>query len=239
MTFIPSLNFLEFIPEEEHFKWQMDRSYQPTTVLLDEVEAGKNYELVLSNFHGGALVRYRIGDMVRITSLRNEKLGIEVPQMSFERRADDLIDFNVIRLTEKVIWQALEKAGIAYEDWVAYKEPGQQALRLFIELKDGYQSNEEDIAAIVYEKVTKSDNDEFTTSPVHDDLMDMVTFSIKAHLLPKGTFANYTAQRQAEGADLAHLKPPHINPSEKVLSLLMAKPEEVKVGAETEAVAVQ
>ena len=239
MTFVPSLNFLEFIPEEEHFKWQMDRSYQPTTVLLDEVEAGKNYELVLSNFHGGALVRYRIGDMVRITSLRNEKLGIEVPQMSFERRADDLIDFNVIRLTEKVIWQTLEKAGIAYEDWVAYKEPGQQVLRLFIELKDGYQSNKEDIAAIVYEKVTKSDNDEFTTSPVHDDLMDMVTFSIKAHLLPKGTFANYTAQRQAEGADLAHLKPPHINPSEKVLSMLMTKPEEVKVGAETEAVAVQ
>jgi hypothetical protein len=238
MTFVPSLNFLEFIPEEEHFKWQMDRSYQPTTVLLDEVEAGKNYELVLSNFHGGALVRYRIGDMVRITSLRNEKLGIEIPQMSFERRADDLIDFNVIRLTEKIIWQALEKAAIAYEDWVAYKEPGQQALRLFIELKDGYQGNEDDIAAIVYEKVTKSDNDEFTTSPVHDDLMDMVTFSIKAHLLPKGTFASYTAQRQAEGADLAHLKPPHINPSEKVLSQLLAKPEEVKVETEAEAVAV-
>jgi len=159
--------------------------------------------------------------------------------MSFERRADDLIDFNVIRLTEKVIWQALEKAGIAYKDWVAYKEPGQQVLRLFIELKDGYQSNEDDIAAIVYEKVTKSDNDEFTTSPVHDDLMDMVTFSIKAHLLPKGTFANYTAQRQAEGADLAHLKPPHINPSPKVLSLLTAKPEAVEVGAEREQVAVQ
>ena len=44
-------------------------------------------------------------------------------------------------------------------------------------------------------------------------------------------------QRQAEGADLAHLKPPHINPSDKVLALLLAKPE-VKVTAEAEPVAV-
>ena len=69
MTFIPSLNFLEFIPEKEHFKWQLDHSYRPKTVLLDEVKTGENYEIVITNFHGGALVRYRPGDMIRITSL--------------------------------------------------------------------------------------------------------------------------------------------------------------------------
>ena len=238
MTFVPNLNFLEFIPEEEHFKWQMDRSYQPKTVLLDEVEVGQNYELVLSNFHGGAMVRYRIGDMVRITSLRNEKLGIEIPQMSFERRADDLIDFNVIRLTEKVIWQALEKAGIPYEDWVAYREPGQQALQLFLELKDGCQVNEEDIAVAVYEQVFQTDDDEIALSALHDDAMDMIGFSVKVNLLPRGTFVNYTAKRQAEGADLAHLKPPHLNPSDEVLSLLLPKPEKIKVTAEAEKTAV-
>jgi hypothetical protein len=234
MTFVPNLNFLEFIPEEEHFKWQMDRSYQPKTVLLDEVEAGQNYELVLSNFHGGALVRYRIGDMVRITSLRNEKLGIKIPQMSFERRADDLIDFNVIRLTEKVIWQALEKVGIPYEDWVAYREPGQQTLQLFLELKDSCQVNEADIAAAVYGQVFQTD-DEFALSALHDDAMDMIGFSIKVNLLPQGTFANFMAKRQAEGADLAHLKPPHLNPSDEVLSLLLPKPEKTKTTAGTDA----
>jgi len=35
MAFIPNLNFLEFIPEKEHFKWQLDHSYQPKTVLLE------------------------------------------------------------------------------------------------------------------------------------------------------------------------------------------------------------
>ncbi|MFC1995932.1 GH3 auxin-responsive promoter family protein [Chloroflexota bacterium] len=107
MTFIPSLNFLEFIPEKEYFKWQLDHNYQPKTVLLDEVQSGENYEIVITNFHGGAMIRYRPGDMVRITSLRNEKLGIDIPQMIFEGRADAIIDFDVIRLTEKVIWQAI------------------------------------------------------------------------------------------------------------------------------------
>jgi len=57
---------------------------------------------------------------------------------------------------------------------------------------------------------------------------------VQVFLLRPGTFADYTAQRQAEGADLAHLKPPHMNPSEKVLSLL--RPEiKVEAGEEPEA----
>jgi len=236
MTFIPNLNFFEFIPESEHFKWQLDHSYQPKTVLLDEVKAGENYEVVITNFHGGAMVRYRVGDIVRITSLRNEKLGIDIPQMVFERRADGLLDFVVIRLTEKTIWQAIENTGVAYEDWTAYKEAGEPALRLFIELKDGYQGSDADIAQAIYEQIMKSDNDDYTTSGVHDDLVDMINFRVEITLLPRGAFANYTSQRQTEGADLAHLKPPHINPSDKVLSLLLAKPEEVKVEAEAAAV---
>lgn len=242
MTFIPNLNFLEFIPEKEHFKWQLDRSYQPKTVLLDEVKAGENYELVITNFHGGALVRHRIGDMVRITSLRNEALGINTPQMVFERRADDLLNFVVIQLTEKQIWQAIERTGIAYEDWAAYKKPGESVLRLLVELKDGYHASETDVATAVYEQLLKPDNDNHTASAVLEDLTDMFDFGVEVMLLPQGAFANYTAQRQAEGADLAHLKPPHINPSDKVLSLLLAKPKaapEVKVAVEAETAAVR
>ncbi len=239
MTFIPSLNFLEFIPEKEHWKWQLDHGYQPKTVLLDEVQAGENYEVVITNFHGGAMVRYRIGDMVRITSLRNEKLGIDIPQMVFERRADDLLDFVTIRLTEKTIWRAIENTGIAYKDWAARKKVGEPALQLFVEVNDGYQASEADIGAAVYEQILNSENDAYSTSSVHEDLTDMINFRVEANLLPCGAFANYTSQRQAEGADLAHLKPPHINPSDKVLSLLLAKPEAVpEVKVEAEAVAI-
>ena len=232
MTFIPNLNFLEFISDDENIKWQMDHSYKPKTLLLDEVEDGENYEIVISNFHGGAMVRYRLGDMVRITALRNEKLGINIPQMAFERRVDDLIDFNVIRITEKLIWQSLEKSGIEYEDWFAYREPGQQTLRFYLEPKNGFQYNEQTVAAILYDKMTRAE-DEFTSSSTHDDLMKMVGFNIEVKFLPRGTFTNYTAMRQAEGADLAHLKPPHVNPPQKVLDMLTAETEETIIVTKT------
>jgi hypothetical protein len=242
MTFVPSLNFLEFIPEKEHFKWQLDRTYQPQTILLDEVKAGENYEVVLTNFHGGAMVRYRPGDMVRITSRRNEKLGIEIPQMVFERRADGLIDFVFIRLTEKSIWQAIESSGLDYEDWTAYKKPGEPVLSLCIELKNGENAGKEAVARAIHDQIMKADSENKDTQYlIRDDFADMINFKVEVNLLPKGTYAGYMAQRQAEGADLAHLKPPHINPSPKVLSLLLGKPEAipaVKTAVEREPVSV-
>jgi len=222
MTFIPNLNFLEFIPEDEHFKWQLDRSYRPKTLLLDEV--------------GGAMVRYRIGDMIKITSLRNEKLGIDIPQMVFERRADGLLNFVVIQLTEKIIWQAIERTGIAYADWTAYKKPGEPVLHLLIETKNSYQGSAADIAAAVQQQILEPDNADNSTSGVLEDLTEMFDFNIEVTLLPPGAFARYTAQKQAEGADLAHIKPPHLNPSDEVLALLLGKPVEVE--AESEAVMV-
>ena len=228
MTFVPSLNFLEFIPEKEHFKWRLDPEYQPSTVLLDEVEAGQNYEIVLSNFHGGPLVRYRPGDMVRITALHNEKLGIAIPQMAFERRADDLLDFVFVRLTEKTIWQAIENTGIPYEDWTVFKKEGQPVLSLYIELKNSYQSSEAEIAAAIREQILRSDSQNKDTEKLYrDDFANMIDFKVEANALPQGAFAHFTEQRRAEGADLAHLKPPHINPSQRVLDLLTQKPEVV------------
>jgi hypothetical protein len=229
MTFIPNLNFLEFIPEEEHFKLQMDGSYQPKILLLDEVKAGENYELVISNFHGGAMVRYRIGDMVKITSLQNEKLGIKHPQIVFERRVDGLLDFMVVRLTEKTIWQALETTGIAYEDWIAYKKPGEPVLCVLIEPKNGLETNKEDITRALQAEILRANDGEQHITAVLDDLTDMIDFSVEVEILPNGTFAKYTAQKKAEGADLAHLKPPHINPPAEVLSLLSAETEEIIV----------
>jgi phenylacetate-coenzyme A ligase PaaK-like adenylate-forming protein len=239
MTFIPNLNFLEFIPESEHWKWQLDHSYQPKTILLDEVRPGENYELVITNLHGGALVRYRIGDMIKITSLRNEQLGIETPQMVFERRADDLIDFAAVRLTEKTIWQAIENTGIAYQDWTACKKEGEPVLQVFIELSNGYNKGKTEIEKAIYDQIIHPPDtkDSYLTSSDHDDLVNMIHFQVEVNLLPSGAFANYTAQRISEGADLAHIKPPHINPTDRVLSLLQVKPAvaprvEVKVEAE-------
>jgi hypothetical protein len=219
MSFIPYLNFLEFIPESELMKEQSDRSYKPETVLLDEVQQGETYELVITNFHGGAMIRYRIGDMIRITSKRNDVLNIDIPQMTFERRADDLIDLaGYVRLTERTIWQAIENSGIQYEEWTVRKEFDEKPMvNLFLELKAGFKASESDIAIAIYEEIKKLD-ERVNSSSIYSTMENILgTIPLKVTLLPGGTFPNYIARRQKEGADLAHVKPPHINPPDEVL----------------------
>ncbi len=227
MVFVPNLNFYEFIPERERFKWQLDHSYQPETVLLDEVKAGENYEVVITNLHGGILSRYRIGDMVRITSLRNEKLHIDMPQVEFYRRADELIILTGLGyITEKLIWEAIENTEIPYVDWTARKEviDDKPALHIYMELKGNYIAKGESVAAAIREELKKLESVyEYNPYPLVGDLETTLELKpINITLLPQGAFASYIAQRQAEGADLGALKPPHINPSDKVLAALGA-----------------
>jgi hypothetical protein len=221
MTFIPNLNFLEFIPEKEHAKWQIDHKYQAKTVLLDEVKSGECYEIVITNFHGGSLVRYRVGDMIRIISLDNEESGINLPQMVFERRADDLLDFATIRLTEKTVWKAIEGAGLHYQDWVAFKRPGELTMNLLIEPNKGEEIVEAELEKTLYNLIIKEELNAFASSKTHQDAIKTTKLDIKVTLLPVGSFANYTARMRSEGADLAHLKPPHVNPPQKVLTCLL------------------
>jgi len=239
MTFIPNLNFLEFVPEREWFKWQLDHSYQPKAVLLDEVKAGENYEIVITNLHGGALVRYRIGDMIRISSLRNEKLKIDIPQMVFQRRADELIDITGFgHLTERLIWEAIEGIAIPYGDWTARKETvdAKPILHLYLEVKDNSIASEQAVAAAIYEELLKLDKVYHYNiySAYGNPETVLGSKPVQVTFLRQGAFSSYVAQRQAEGAALGHLKPPHVNPSEKVLSLLGAPEAMVKAAPVTE-----
>ena len=217
MTFVPQLNFLEFIPEEERLKEKEDPTYQPGTILLDEVKPDEVYEIVITNFHGGAFTRYRLGDLVKITSLRNDKLNIDIPQMVFYSRAVGVIEFANFThaiLTEKVIWQAIENTGIAYEDWVARKEPkeGKPIVHLYIEPRDGERSCEQVVSA-VHEELKKLD----------EGYADLETFGwqpLEVSFLPQGAFREYMLRQQDAGADLGHLKPPHINPPDEIINSL-------------------
>jgi hypothetical protein len=227
MTFIPSLNFFEFIPEEEHLKWQINPSYQPKTVLLDEVRPNKNYEIVITNLHGGALVRFRLGDMITISSLRNDNVNIDLPQMTFYGRADYIIDIAGLgRLTERIIWEAIENTGIPYVEWTARKEvrDDRPVLHVYLEPRHRDGLDESAISAAISSELGKLEG-QYHHNPynIYDDSLDAVPApdQIETTLLHQGAFASYIAGRQAEGADLGHLKPPHVNPSDRALSLLM------------------
>ncbi len=219
MTFVPHINLLEFIPEQDYYRWEADRGYQPDILLLDEVKAKENYVLVITNFLGGPFVRYVVGDMIRITSLRNEELNIDIPQMAFVGRIDGLIDIaGFTRLTEKTIWQAIENSGLLYSDWSIRKEArGEKPiLHLYLELKESNIIDEIQVATAIHEQLCKLDTD-------YASLESMLGLKpLEVTLLPKGTFVQYMLRQQEAGADLAHLKPPHMNPPGAMLEMLLA-----------------
>lgn len=216
LTFAPSSSFIELVPEEEWLKGREKARYQPSTVLLDEVKPGERYEVIITNFYGMPLLRYRMGDLIRIVALEDRKAGIKLPQMVFESRADDLIDIaGFAKLDEKTIWQAIVDTGIRYEDWSARKEYEQNEpiLRLYIELKESNETKE--VARLIHQKLLEINQD-------YKDSESMLGIRpLRVTILPFGSFQRYYERKKASGAELAHLKPPHMNaPDTAILDLL-------------------
>ncbi len=216
MTFYPNTNFWEFIPLEDHIKSVNDPSYTPKTHFMDELTPGI-YELVFSNFHGGIFTRYRIFDLVDIYTLRDDELDIDLPQFRFFSRAGDVIDLaSMVRLTEKIIWSAIEGANVDYADWTARKEEvdGQPILRIYIEEKQPQTKSIDEITASIHKELCRL-NQEYA------DFEEMFGNNhLKVTRLPTGAFARYTEAQQKAGADLAHLKPAHMKASDEVIQRL-------------------
>jgi len=180
------------------------------------VKAGERYEVIATTFYGMPFLRYRVGDLIQIVSLTDEETGINIPQMVFESRADDIIDIaGFARLDEKTVWQAINNIGIRYEDWCIRKEyrEGQPVLHLYIELKDSVSPKR--LQRLLHESLKAID-------PNYNDLDRMLQVRpLRATLLSRGTFECYLQEKRAAGFDLAHLKPPHTSASDTMISDLV------------------
>lgn len=216
LTFIPYSDFFEFIPEEEWLKNHEDKTYQPSTVLLNEVEEGKNYEVVVTNFYGMPFLRYRMGDMIKFISLEDREAGIRLPQMIFQRRSNDIIDIaGFTRLDEQTIWKAINNTGVKYNGWTARKEVDGEhpVLHVYIEAKNFADSTE--LADTFHEQLRSIDED-------YNNMHLMLGIEpVKITLLPQGSFESYYRSMQKKGADLAHLKPQQMNASDSAIQQLL------------------
>ncbi len=217
MTFFPDAAFLEFIPDEEWSKWRLDSTYIPNTVLLDEVVPNKRYEVVITNFYGKPLFRYRMNDIVIFTTLEDEETGIKLPQMSFVSRSDGFIDLAGFTglIDEKMVWQSIVNTGIPFVDWAMRKEfrDDKPFLHLYIETKEVV---DQDTILGKVDECLKMLN------PFYADYEAMIDNNpIQVTVLSPGSFNAYMRNKQASGADLAHLKPPHMNASDKDIDILL------------------
>lgn len=217
MTFVPHLNFFEFIPEKDALRSREDVSFVPRTLLMNELEPG-NYELVITSLHGGPFMRYRLGHMIKITARRNDNLNIDIPQMTFLSRFDDQIDIaGFTRLGEKVIWQAIENTGLKYTDWVARKEVREKPLlHLYLEMSgEDRKTPVEQIAERIHAELKLLD-------PNYNELESITGLRpLMITLLAEGAFKTYESRQKAAGANIGHLKAAHIEPSPETIDCLV------------------
>ena len=219
MTFSPYLSLLEFIPVDEYQIWKAVPTFQPKTFLLDEVKPGQSYVLAITNFHGMPFVRYVIGDMIKIASLRNEKLDIDIPQVLFDRRVDGLIDLaGFARLTERTIEQAIESAHLVTEYWIARKEVsgGKPVLHLYISLGNGRDGmSEEKVAKAIHKQLCNMDKD-------YGDLETMLDLKpLKVTLIPSSTFREYISKQLANNGDLTYSRTLRTDSSDRDIDIMM------------------
>ena len=137
--FFPDACFYEFIPEDELDRNLSDPSYQPRTILWNEVKPGGIYELVLTVLKGGAFARYRVGDVFRCTGIGSQLENNNIPRFQYIDRVPQIIDIaGFTRITEKSIQQAIQLSRLPIAAWTAKKEFTENYrpyLHLYVELQ--------------------------------------------------------------------------------------------------------
>jgi hypothetical protein len=110
--------FYEFVPmEQAHDPF-------PTALLLDQVEIGKNYAVVIST--NGGLWRYRIGDTIRFTSLVPFRIQVSGRTKHFINAFGEEV---MIDNAELALARACEKSGAVVVDFTVapeYMQAGKQ-----------------------------------------------------------------------------------------------------------------
>lgn len=210
MVLIPYSDFYEFIPEEESIKSWRDGKHEPKTLLTDQVEAGKSYELVITNFYGMPFLRYRVGHLVKVLSVEERESGIRLPSISLEARCDDLVDLaGFTRVSEKTVWRALQRANLDNTDWVLRKEVDGKipVLHLYLESNAESKSKNGELASKIEAGLKEVD-------PFYNDLETMLDMRpLRVTNLNPGTFQRYYDEKRKAGLTLGQLRPPRINPS--------------------------
>ncbi|MCI2056315.1 MAG: GH3 auxin-responsive promoter family protein [Oscillibacter sp.] len=151
MPFFPDACFYEFIPQEEMRRSRKDRAYTPRTCLMDEVRSGETYELVISVLHGGAFMRYRVGDTYHCVSAGNGA----IPRFNYVDRTPDVIDIaGFTRITESSVQEVLRLSKLGIGEWLMkkeYDEHGSPFLHMYAEITPEAQEHDVTVRQVLQE----------------------------------------------------------------------------------------
>ncbi|MBQ5905275.1 MAG: GH3 auxin-responsive promoter family protein [Clostridia bacterium] len=190
---LPRSIFFEFIPIDD------PECKRPLT--MQEIEVGKEYELVVTNFSG--LYRYQIEDVVRVTGFYNK-----TPKVEFLYRNNLAMNIaNEKTTTQMVDWAALEtqkKAGVSFTGYSFYADTSVDPVRYMLLAEPETEIPDEripEIEAILDEYLSESNEKYFKYRR-----WGMLA-APKLSILKKNTYADYRDYLKKQGKVLNQIKP--------------------------------
>ena len=118
---IPDSGFYEFVP--------MDSDDENTTYTIDQLEPGRDYEIIITNLSG--FYRYRIKDVVRITGFYKQS-----PKLKFVYRKNQMISIAGEKTNDEAVsWAVSEfakEAGCGINDYSVEADTDSQPGRYII-----------------------------------------------------------------------------------------------------------
>ncbi len=190
---LPRSLIYEFIPENG------DINERPLT--LDQLEVGKKYEIIITNFSG--LYRYRIMDIVKCTGTYNNSKKIEFLYRSNmglnvanEKTSTQMLDYVAAELQKKF--------GIEFEGFSYYPDTEGHLARyaLLVETKSDIPTARKAEFEDAMNELFKEANEKYEKYIRWGMITDPVVYQLE-----DGTYAAYRASLVAQGRALNQIKP--------------------------------
>lgn len=190
---LPRSLIYEFLP--------LDAPEGTRPLLMNEVEVGKDYELIITNFSG--LYRYRIMDVVRVTGMHNE-----TPKVEFLYRTNMGLNLaNEKTTTQMLDWVAQkleEKFGIRFRGHSFYSdaEPNIPRYIMLVDTDSDVPVTQKAAFEEAIDELFKEANEKYEKYRRWNMIDKPVVLQLE-----KGTYDDYKALLLSQGRVLNQVKP--------------------------------
>ena len=194
--------FMEFLPVEAGDDFSQ-------AVLMDQLEVGKIYELIITNVNG--FYRYRMSDAVKVTGYQNK-----TPLVEFMYRVNKTISVALEKTTEQALDQTVERTakelGFFLSDYCIYPDSDSNPGRYTFLIEPGIEGIGCDLKTLeecIYKHLSEA-NPRYSYAVEHGQLQKP-----NALLLQPETGLLYRDMMVYKGASPSQLKPVHVIINEK------------------------
>ncbi|KAF5463717.1 hypothetical protein F2P56_013859 [Juglans regia] len=218
-TCMPNMCYYEFLPHDPNAP-ALSRDSPPRLVDLADVEAGKQYELIITTYAG--LCRYRVGDILQVTDFYNS-----APQFRFIRRKNVLLSIDSDKTDEAELQKAIENASVLLREfntsvveYTSYADaksiPGHYVIYWELLVKDPENSPSHEVLNQCCLAMEESMNSVYRQGRVADNSIG----PLEIRVVKNGTFEELMDYAISRGASINQYKAPRCVNFTPIMELL-------------------